>query len=373
MITVRTGNLLDSKAQTLVNTVNCVGVMGKGIALQFRQRFPDMYQDYVSKCERREVRLGRPYVYKTLTPPWILNFPTKDHWRSVSRLSDIVDGLKYLLAHYKEWGIRSMAVPPLGCGNGQLEWQLVGPTLYRWLAMFEMDVELYAPMGTPLEQTQPEFLSAADKPPPSLTSVATQSKSPLMPAWVALAAVVGKLEKEPHSWPVGQVTFQKIAYFATIAGVPTGLEFHRASYGPFSKDLKHVISLLVNHGLIREQPLGTMVAVRTGPAFWDAMKVNRDAIAGWAEPLGKVFDLFLRMRTQDAEIAATIVYGAKELAKSGDAVSEMAVLDYVTEWKKRKRPPIPAEDFASNIRYLNMRGWVDLVPSPELPIADDLF
>lgn len=158
MVHVLIGDLFQSKAQTLVNTVNCVGVMGKGVALEFKKRFPEMYEDYVQRCQRKQVKLGQPYVYKTLVPPWILNFPTKDHWRSVSRLEDIVRGLKYLEQHYQEWGIISLAAPPLGCGQGQLEWRIVGPTLYRYLKRLQIPVELYAPYGTPHEELQPTFL-----------------------------------------------------------------------------------------------------------------------------------------------------------------------------------------------------------------------
>jgi len=158
MVKVLMGDILKSKAQTLVNTVNCVGIMGKGIALEFKEQFPDMFDDYVARCNRKEVRLGKPYLYKRLTPPWILNFPTKGHWRSVSRIEDIIKGLKYLLQHYQEWGVMSLAVPPLGCGQGQLEWKIVGPTLYRYLSQLEIPVELYAPYGTPHEELQPEFL-----------------------------------------------------------------------------------------------------------------------------------------------------------------------------------------------------------------------
>lgn len=107
-ITVRTGDMFGSEAQTLVNTVNCVGVMGKGIALAFKERFPEMYKDYVARCKAGKVRLGEPYLYTQLVGPWVLNFPTKDHWRSVSKLSDIVEGLRYLEAHYwEEWRIAS--------------------------------------------------------------------------------------------------------------------------------------------------------------------------------------------------------------------------------------------------------------------------
>src|SRR5437667_12575601 len=99
-ITTRIGNLFDSKAQTLVNTVNCVGIMGKGIALEFKKRFPEMFLDYENRCARKEVELGKPYLYKRVVPPWILNFPTKGHWRAVSKLSDIIAGLEYLKQHY---------------------------------------------------------------------------------------------------------------------------------------------------------------------------------------------------------------------------------------------------------------------------------
>src|SRR5437899_1683390 len=129
-VRIVTGDLLKSGQQTLVNTVNTVGVMGKGIALAFKKRYPEMFDDYVQRCDRGEVELGQPYVF-TEPDHLIVNFPTKGHWRAVSKLSDIATGLEYLEKHYKEWGITSIAVPPLGCGNGQLEWKIVGPTLVR--------------------------------------------------------------------------------------------------------------------------------------------------------------------------------------------------------------------------------------------------
>ena len=112
MITVRIGDIFESEAQTLVNTINCAGVMGKGIAADFKVRFPDMFEDYVKQCREGRVELGKPYLYQRLTPPWILNFPTKDHWRSVSRLDNIVAGMQYLQSHYREWGVSSLAAGP---------------------------------------------------------------------------------------------------------------------------------------------------------------------------------------------------------------------------------------------------------------------
>ncbi len=159
MATVLIGDLFTSQAQTLVNTVNCVGVMGKGIALQFKERFPEMFADYQARCACGEVQLGKPYLFKRLLTPWVLNFPTKDHWRSVSRLTDIVRGLEYLTENYRGWGITSLAVPPLGCGYGGLEWRVVGPTMYRHLTRLDIPIELYAPAGTPEGELQTRFLA----------------------------------------------------------------------------------------------------------------------------------------------------------------------------------------------------------------------
>ena len=177
---VLVGDPFDSEAQTLVNTVNCVGVMGKGIALEFKKRFPEMYKDYVARCKARKVRLGEPYPFPEPQPfslstepeqlslfeepklPRILNFPTKMHWRSKSRLPDIIDGLEHLAQKYQEWGIRSLAVPALGCGNGGLRWQEVGPILYRHLNQLDIPIELYAPPGTPPEWLAKDFLNGGD-------------------------------------------------------------------------------------------------------------------------------------------------------------------------------------------------------------------
>jgi O-acetyl-ADP-ribose deacetylase (regulator of RNase III) len=203
------GDILQSKAQTLINTVNCVGIMGKGIALEFKKRFPEMFEDYVKRCERHEVKLGVPYLYKTLLPPQIINFPTKDHWKSVSRISDIERGLQHLLSHYKEWGVISLAIPPLGCGNGQLEWKAVGPLIYRCAKQLDIPVELYAPYGTPPKELTSEFLSQSSPAARHMNGRTVQSA--INPAWVALVEILRRIEIQPYHWPTGRTIFQKRA------------------------------------------------------------------------------------------------------------------------------------------------------------------
>jgi O-acetyl-ADP-ribose deacetylase (regulator of RNase III)/uncharacterized protein YwgA len=365
MIVVRIGDIFESNAQTLVNTVNTVGIMGKGIALQFRRRFPEMYEDYRRRCAAGEVRLGEPYLFRALVPPWIVNFPTKDHWRSVSQLDAIVAGLEHLEAHYREWEIESLAVPPLGSGEGRLEWRVVGPTLYRHLARLDIRVELFAPFDTPHAELQVAFLDSRS----GATEIAP---SRISSGWVALVAILSRIEAEPYHWPIGRTTFQKIAYFAKAAGIETGLEFTRASFGPHTPELKQVLTRLVNNGLITERRRGRMFEVRVGPTFADAATGFADDLTRWEQAIDRVADLFLRInRAPDAELASTAHYAAERLRRrAGGTPSERQVLEEVLDWKSRRKPsPVP-EKVASTIRHLAMLKWVDVEPSSDLPIDD---
>ncbi len=368
MVKVIIGDMFKSKAQTLVNTVNCVGIMGKGIALEFKKRFPEMYEDYVRRCKAKEVRLGEPYLYRSLVPPWILNFPTKDHWRSVSKLDDIVRGLRYLEEHYREWGITSLAVPPLGCGHGQLEWRVVGPMLYRHLKRLDIPVELYAPYGTPHEELQPTFLEQA----PLEAAPGGTPESRMKPAWVALVKILEEIENERYHYPVGRTSFQKIAYFATESGIPTGLSYRRSSYGPYAPELKGLITRLVNNGLIREERLGRMFAVKPGPTFKDAWRAYERDLADWKDTIEALADLFMRMRTEQAELAATVHFAAKGLAlKKKSEPTEREVLSEVMSWKQKRRPALKEEDVAVTIRGLSMLGWLKVKPSSDLPVSEE--
>jgi len=145
MIRFVTGDLFASGAQTLTNTVNCVGVMGKGVALEFRRHFPPMYEDYCRRARAGLVLPGQPYLY-TESNPWVLNFPTKRHWRDKARLTDIEDGLRFLREHYREWGIESLALPPLGCGLGGLYWSQVKPLIQQHLGDLEIQVTVFEPV-----------------------------------------------------------------------------------------------------------------------------------------------------------------------------------------------------------------------------------
>lgn len=372
MVKVLVGDLFESKCQTLVNTVNTVGIMGKGVALEFKKRFPDMFEDYVKRCVEGKVKLGEPYLYKRLTPPWILNFPTKEHWRSVSNISDIVRGLNYLKQHYKEWGITSIALPPLGCGHGQLEWKIVGPTLYRYMKRLDIPVELYAPHGTPPEELTPEFLSReVEQAVASGTSINNKIESGL----IAIVEVLDRIEKEPYHWPIGRTMFQKIAYFATELGLKTGLSYSRGSFGPFAADLKFKITKLVNNGLIKEEQIGRMFSVRPGPTFQDALKIYKEEIQKSQPIIEQLVDLFLRINTtHQAELAATVHFAAQSFQKEHrETPSETDVLNGVMEWKQRRKPPYDRSEVAKTIRNLASLRLISVKSSRDLAVAEEVF
>ena len=240
MIKHVTGNILDSSADALVNTVNAVGVMGKGIALHFRQAFPDNYDAYVRACEHREVQPGHMFVFHRLTHPrWIINFPTKRVWRRRARMADIESGLKALIETVKHEEIKSIAVPPLGCGNGGLDWNQVRSRIESaFTSLTDVAVFLYEPKGAP----------AADE-----MTIATSR--PRMTA--GRAALISLIDH--HVLPWYRVTLLEIQKLAT--------SFRRFSALIEGFETPHSMELLATvHWLANEDP-----AAKTDP---------NDAVAG---------------------------------------------------------------------------------------------
>lgn len=149
MVTLTQGNLLEADVEAVVNTVNTVGIMGKGIALMFKEKFPRNFEAYARACDANEVQIGRMFVtesHELFGPRWIINFPTKTHWRVKTRIEWVEEGLKDLVRVIREKGIRSIAIPPLGCGNGGLDWREVRPLIVSALEEVEgLDAIVYEP------------------------------------------------------------------------------------------------------------------------------------------------------------------------------------------------------------------------------------
>ena len=227
MIELAKGNLLEAQVEALINTVNTEGVMGKGIALQFKQAFPDMYKAYEKACSSGDVKLGRMHVFDlgglVGGPRWIINFPTKGHWRSRSKLADIDAGLADLVEQIRRLNIHSIALPPLGCGHGGLNWNDVYPRIQAALsALPDVKVALYPPTGAPVAQDMP-----------------IRTEKPAMTE--GRAALLGLMDRylqgllDPF---VSLLEIHKLMYFMQEAGQNLKLKFEPHRFGPYAVNLR---------------------------------------------------------------------------------------------------------------------------------------
>ena len=229
MIELKRGDILMEDAEALVNTVNCVGFMGRGIALQFKRAFPENFKAYTAACRRHEVQPGRMFVFDTgkLTHPrYIINFPTKRHWRGKSRLPDIEAGLEALVAEIKSRAIRSIAIPPLGSGLGGLDWNEVRPRIEQTLSVLpDVRVILFEPKGAPDSAKTPKSRKVPDMTPgrAALIGLMDRYLAGLMDPFVTLLEI------------------HKLLYFMQEAGEPLRLRYVAAPYGPYAENLRQVL------------------------------------------------------------------------------------------------------------------------------------
>lgn len=235
MIEFRTGDILAADTEALVNTVNCVGVMGRGIALQFKNAFPANFHAYERACQRNEVQPGRMFVYEThalTNPHFIINFPTKRHWRGKSRMEDIDAGLKALAEEIRKRGIRSIAIPPLGSGLGGLNWSDVRPRIEEALRGFnQLAIIIYEPGGAPDSKSM-----AVSRDVPKMT-----------PGRAALVVLMKRYLSGLLDPFVTLLEIHKLMYFMQEAGEPLKLRYAQAPYGPYAENLRHVLRQIEGH------------------------------------------------------------------------------------------------------------------------------
>lgn len=225
MIKSVTGNIFESQAEALINTVNTVGVMGKGIALQFKERFPNNYDAYRKACKDQKVVVGSMFVTAINQidgPSWIINFPTKQHWKGSSKYEYIEEGLEDLVNVINELGIRSIAIPPLGAGHGGLQWAQVKQMILGKLSDLPVDIELYEPSFQPKIETKKE-------------SVGLTKARALILAMIKHYQVLG--------FETTHLEIQKLAYFLQRMGQSDlRLQYKKYNYGPFAFNLQHLLS-----------------------------------------------------------------------------------------------------------------------------------
>ncbi|MBK4729312.1 macro domain-containing protein [Oxynema sp. CENA135] len=233
MIEFKQGNLLKENTEALVNTVNCVGVMGKGIALQFKRAFPENFHIYKKACEIGEVQIGKMLVFSTgnlFYPRYIINFPTKRHWRNKSKISDIKLGLESLVLEVRRYQIQSIAIPPLGCGNGGLDWSQIKPIIVDTLAeLTDVNISIFEPVGAPVPD---QMLLGTSEP------KMTRARA-LFIRLIELYGIPG--------YRLTKLEIQKLAYFLQVAGEPLQLKYKKHRFGPYAHNLNHVLRKIDGH------------------------------------------------------------------------------------------------------------------------------
>lgn len=235
MLNFTTGNLLEARAQALVNTVNTVGVMGKGIALMFKERFGDNYSQYATACKKGQVQTGHMFVTELSEldgPQWIVNFPTKQHWRSPSQLNWIVAGLQDLRKFLLENHVQSIAIPPLGAGNGGLNWELVKPEIE--LALGDIpNIEI-----TVFEPTK-QYLNVSKRTGVEKLTPARALIAELVRRYCVLGMECSLLEIQKLAW-----FLERSIERLTPNDNPLNLNFEANKFGPYAPKLSHLLDSL---------------------------------------------------------------------------------------------------------------------------------
>lgn len=365
--TENTGNLLEADVDALVNTVNTVGVMGKGIALQFKNAFPENFEAYRRACKEEAVQLGEMFVFEMRAgesdplddsrstmfefesdllggPRWIINFPTKSHWRRRTRIGHIAAGLDDLRRTIKEQGIESVAVPALGCGNGGLDWADVGPLIRERLSDLDIHVYLYPPAGAP----------------PASEMVVATERPVLTPGKAALVAMVDRYSAVALSTSL--IEIQKLMYFLQEAGEDLRLRFVDHYFGPYADSLRHVLKALEGHYLRGfgdgSNPVehSEPVVVLTGAASEAA-----DVLAGHPEVesrMQRVLEVVEGFESPfGLELLASIHWAATRVDWGPDD-GPATVAQRVMAWSPRKRRLFSADHITAAWERLQQRGWI---------------
>lgn len=344
MIEYVTGDILKCEADALVNTVNCVGVMGRGIALQFKRAYPANFKAYAEACKREAVQPGRMFVFETgqLTPPrYIVNFPTKRHWRGNSRIEDIEAGLADLVELIRARGICSIAIPPLGAGLGGLDWNEVRPRIERAMAaLTDVQVWVFEPKGAPANDTMARARAV-----PKMTA-GRAALIELMQRYLG-----GLLDPS-----VSLLEVHKLMYFMQEAGEPLRLRYVKAHYGPYAENLSHVLNAVEGHyiagyadgGDDPAKPLALVPgAAEEARAFLD----QHDPSRAHFERVTRLVEGF--ESPDGLELLATVHW----VMRHEGAVSPARVAEQVYGWNAHKRAFTPRQLGIAEQR-LAAQGWL---------------
>jgi O-acetyl-ADP-ribose deacetylase (regulator of RNase III) len=344
MIEIKQGNLLEENIEAIVNTVNCVGVMGKGIALQFKQAFPENFKQYKKACDAKEVQPGKMFTTSTgmLFPKYIINFPTKRHWKGKSKIEDIQSGLKALVREVEQLNIQAIAIPPLGCGNGGLDWAKVKSMIVDTCAeLSDVRVVIFEPAGAPVANT---IKVATSKPDMTLSR----------------ALLIRLLELyELPGYALTKIEIQKLAYFLQEAGEHLKLRYVKHQFGPYADNLNHVLQRLDGHFIRgygdRTQRSQMYVLPEGKTAAHNYLEQHPEA----NERLERVSNLITGFETPyGMEMLATIhwVVTREDFQAAEDSEKAIAL---VQQWNERKRKLFKPSHLQKAWERLKQQNWLN--------------
>ncbi len=232
MIVYKNGDIFSEDAEAIINTVNCVGIMGRGLALQFKNRYPQNFKEYEIACKKEEVKPGQMFIYRTgqlTNPKYIINFPTKRHWKGKSKIEDIESGLDDLIKTIHKFGIKSISIPPLGSGLGGLDWQIVRQKIEAKVANLDCKIVVFEPLEEKIKKNISKDI-------PKMTA-----------GRAALVELIDKYLKGLMDPFISLLEVHKLMYFMQEAGEPLRLKYQKAPFGPYAENLRHVLNAIEGH------------------------------------------------------------------------------------------------------------------------------
>lgn len=332
MITYLEGNIFESKAEALVNTVNTVGVMGKGIALQFKKMFPGNYSAYHSASKKNEIQVGKMFVFTDSNissgEKIIINFPTKTDWRKPSEYSYVEEGLKDLISVIDEYKIKSIAIPPLGAGNGGLKWEKVKTLIEKYLANLPVEILVYEPNAAIKEEMKKERVK-------------------LTPARALLLYVLYDLVRNGEM--VSEFSAEKVGYFLQKFGARKyfKLDYHPNFYGPYSGKVRHLLntlsgSYIMGYSDMDKKPFDPLLLISDGfqevQDFIQTDKELREIAENTIQFLNGYYSEFA------LELLSTVDY----IMVSKNTKSKNIIEHELERWNDRKR------SYFTDEKYLNI-------------------
>jgi len=342
-VTIKSGDLLKADSEAIVNTVNCVGIMGKGIALQFKQRWPQNFKAYAAACDREEIEPGKMFIYdfgEWGKPRFIINFPTKAHWRGDSKIEYIESGLRDLVLQAERLRIKSIALPPLGCGNGGLDWHVVKRlVLDAFRGHTQIQVDLFEPKGAPPPR---KMVNRTEKP----------RMTPVRAAIVKIISIYREME-----YTLSKIEIQKLAYFLEETGQPLKLDFVKHNYGPYSDKLRHVLKAMDGHYItgVGDFSGDSEIAVIPG-ALSEADKFiqtcDDDELSEHVKRIARLIEGF--ETPYGMELLASVHWVR---TREPDVRTVDDAIEAVHNWNARKRAILSNEHVKVAWRRLNDEGW----------------